>query len=159
MPRLRVRRSKPATIDADVVRQMRDLVRGEPELHPELWARWSFIAGPLIANRALPLSLRKKVLTVVVENSSWLHELSFLKGMLLGRIAEEIGPTKVRDVRFMLDPKAFVRKRTMRFAPKAKRAQPLPRDIQAALAKVEDPGLAEIMARAIVAALPDDPVR
>jgi hypothetical protein len=59
----------------------------------------------------------------------------------------------------MLDPKAFVRKRTMRFAPKAKRAQPLPRDIQAALAKVEDPGLAEIMARAIVAALPDDPVR
>jgi hypothetical protein len=147
------------TINGDVVQKIRDLLRGEQDVHPELWARWSTIAGPVIATRALPQSLRRRVLTVAVESSSWLHELSFLKGMLLGRIAEEIGPTKVKDVRFVLDPTVFPRRRRGRFVPIAKRTQPLPSDIEAALAAVQHPTLAAILARAIAATLPDDAVK
>lgn len=156
MPRLRKRRSRLTSINPDLVRHVREMLRGEENAHPELWARWGEIAGAAIASRALPRDLRRRVLTVAVANSSWLHELSFLKGMLLGRIAEEIGPTKVRDIRFVLDPTAFPPRKDAVPRPISKRSAPLPDEITAALAGVEDLGIAEALAAAIRATLRDD---
>ncbi len=94
----------------DVHSIVRRLARGEPAVHPELWARWGDIVGPQLCRRCVPLSLRNGRLLVGVSSSTWLHELSFLIRTLIDRFADEIGPGVVKDIRLIIEPHIFARK-------------------------------------------------
>jgi predicted nucleic acid-binding Zn ribbon protein len=72
--------------------------------------RWPEIAGPLVSENAIPLSLRNGVLTIVVRNHAWAQELRMSKTTMIGRIRETVGERiPVSDIRFSvgaLDPVA-----------------------------------------------------
>ena len=69
-------------------------------------ARWRDIVGETLADRTFPDGLERGVLWVRVKNSSWLHQLSFLRDDLVGRIGRELGdPPLVREVRFHIGPR------------------------------------------------------
>lgn len=69
-------------------------------------ARWREIVGETLADRTFPDGLERGVLWVRVKNSSWLHQLSFLRDDLVARIARELGdPPVVREVRFHIGPR------------------------------------------------------
>jgi hypothetical protein len=69
-------------------------------------ARWREIVGDTLADRTFPDGLERGVLWVRVKNSSWLHQLSFVKDELLGTIAKELGdPPLVRELRFHIGPR------------------------------------------------------
>jgi hypothetical protein len=69
-------------------------------------ARWRAIVGETLADRTFPDGLERGVLWVRVKNSSWLHQLSFLRDDIVGRIARELGdPPVVTDVRFHIGPR------------------------------------------------------
>ncbi len=99
----RKRSSTTSPIHAEVTSVLREMCRRNRSVHPEIWAHWPEITGPEISTRAFPLSLKAKILTVGVVNSTWLHELSFLKNDLLDRITDEVGPGIVVEVRLVLD--------------------------------------------------------
>jgi hypothetical protein len=66
-------------------------------------ARWRAIVGETLADRTFPDGLERGVLWVRVKNSSWLHQLSFLRDDLVARRARERGdPPRVREVRFQI---------------------------------------------------------
>lgn len=67
-----------------------------------LIADWPRIVGPQIAAHATPQDLRGKTLWIVVDSSTWLHELTLLKPLLLKKIAPHTGKADVRDVRFVI---------------------------------------------------------
>lgn len=48
--------------------------------------RWAELVGDRIAAKTLPQTLRDGLLTVAVANSTWLNELSFMRGSLVQRI-------------------------------------------------------------------------
>ncbi len=82
---------------------MRGLAGSARNVHPEIWARWLQIVGKEMYMRCFPLALKKGTLVIGVSNSSWLHELSYLKTHILDRLAEEVGPDVVSDLRLVLD--------------------------------------------------------
>jgi hypothetical protein len=72
-------------------------------------ARWREIVGETLADRTFPDGLERGVLWVRVKNSSWLHQLSFVKDDLLVQIAKELGdPPIVRELRFHIGPREKV---------------------------------------------------
>jgi hypothetical protein len=69
-------------------------------------ARWREIVGETLSERTFPDGLERGVLWVRVKNSSWLHQLSFLRDDLVARIARELGdPPVVREIRFHIGPR------------------------------------------------------
>jgi hypothetical protein len=72
-------------------------------------ARWRDIVGDTLAGRTWPDGLERGVLWVRVKNSSWLHQLSFLRDDLVARLARELGdPPLVREIRFHVGPRHLV---------------------------------------------------
>lgn len=67
-----------------------------------LMADWAGIVGPQIASHATPRDVRGKVLWVVVDSSTWLHELTLLKPLLLEKIGPHVRTATIQDVRFVI---------------------------------------------------------
>ena len=70
---------------------------------------WPVVAGPRIAGRTRAIAFRDGALTVEVEGSAWMHELSYLKRQLIEAINREIGAARVRDIRFDVPRKGVLR--------------------------------------------------
>jgi hypothetical protein len=64
---------------------------------------WHRIVGERIATRTFPGLAREGVLPVRVSNSSWLHELSFMRAALVAQVNEALGdPPLIQDIRLHL---------------------------------------------------------
>jgi hypothetical protein len=86
-------------------RAVSDLLDAIPLLAPRLAEHrlrqaWSLVVGPEVARRARPGSLVNGCLSVVVDNSPWLHELTLRQAELTARINGHAGA--VRSLRFVL---------------------------------------------------------
>jgi len=69
-------------------------------------ALWRSIVGDALADRTFPDGLDRGVLWVRVKNSSWLHQLSFLKDDLVQQINRSLGdPPLVRELRLHIGPR------------------------------------------------------
>lgn len=69
-----------------------------------LRTRWSAIIGPEAARRTQPGRLENGCLTIIVDNSPWLHELSLRQVELAARLGEHV--PEVRSLRFVIGPVA-----------------------------------------------------
>lgn len=63
---------------------------------------WEEAAGKKAASHARPLSLSKGVLTVNVDGSSWLYELTTKKRELVKKMQDRIKSKKFKDIRFRI---------------------------------------------------------
>src|SRR3989304_4279345 len=64
---------------------------------------WETAAGPELSRHARAASLRKGRLTVEVENSSWLYEITVRhKPRLLKELQAGLGEKKLKEIRFRL---------------------------------------------------------
>jgi hypothetical protein len=59
---------------------------------------WREMIGEPIASHAWPVQIRFKKLYLVVENSVWLHQLTFLKPVLLEKLQAAIGPDRITEI-------------------------------------------------------------
>lgn len=69
-------------------------------LEAQLSREWPTIAGEQIAAHTRPDQLRFKKLHLIVENSVWLQQLTFLKPALLTKINQAAGGDIVADIVF-----------------------------------------------------------
>ena len=67
-----------------------------------LIAAWPRIVGPQIAAHATPRDVRGKTLWVAVDSSTWLHQLTLLKPLLLAKLVPHMGKAAIQDVRFVI---------------------------------------------------------
>jgi hypothetical protein len=147
--RTRKRHAKASRVGETVTSVLRKIGLKQPGIHPEIWSRWSEIVGPELAKRAIPEVLRGKTLILAVKSSSWLQELSFLKARLIERLAEEVGPNVVTDVRMVLDPELPIRPSLPPPPPMPETDDsPLPSEISSAVDGVQDLELRETIRRA-----------
>jgi predicted nucleic acid-binding Zn ribbon protein len=64
-------------------------------------ALWPLIVGPRISQHTKPYALRRGVLFVRVDDSTWAQELGVrYRSAILRRLKKEIGAREVNDVRF-----------------------------------------------------------
>ncbi|MGH7255578.1 MAG: DUF721 domain-containing protein [Nitrospirales bacterium] len=140
-------------------------------LEHHLQTHWPEVAGERVAAHTRPDSIRFKKLYLIAENSVWLHQLTFLKPMLLNKINAAAGREVVTEVVLRVGE---VQGREPRAERKAEEAQAgIPRQPDPALlaeasqgtAAVRDPELrahlTTVMARALTPTRhrePDSPV-
>jgi predicted nucleic acid-binding Zn ribbon protein len=62
---------------------------------------WDEIVGKKIAERASPLEIRGKTLFVDVNGSAWIHELSFMKADILGKLNARVGGGAIDEIVFV----------------------------------------------------------
>lgn len=67
-------------------------------------AAWAAAVGAAVVPRAYPWTLHDGLLTVHVESSTWAQELSLRRTEILGRIAADLGTTRVRELRLVVAP-------------------------------------------------------
>ncbi len=152
------RKGKLSRLDANLRPVLRQMGKRQRGVHPEIWARWCDIVGQDLAQRVIPRSLFGNTLTVAVASSSWMQHMTYIKPALLDQLAEEIGPTVVKEIRFTLDHTLAHHQRrnhTIKKPPSAP-AEVLPLEIASATNGIKDKSLREIMEKAAKASLGRD---
>ncbi len=64
--------------------------------------RWEKIVGKVIARHAQPSSLRGKKLSVAVDSSAWMQQLSLLKPDLIEKLNHGLGAGSIQDITFKM---------------------------------------------------------
>ncbi len=133
------------------------LVTAVPELRDRLAEHhvrraWTALVGTDVARRAQPKGLVDGCLTVVVDNSPWLHELTLRVEELTARLHERFAA--VRALRFTLG--SLEQAAPPAPPPHARSATPLPaadrHAIDAATSVIPDPTLAAVARRLLTKA-------
>ncbi len=109
----------------------------------EVFEAFSRLGAPL-TEQAEPVGYRRGVLTLAVQRSAWLTELSMLSERIVARLNKELGSDKVKSLR--LRPGAMTPKPPPIRAPKLTRRQAAV--VQEALTPIDDPKLREAFERA-----------
>ncbi|MGZ3798124.1 MAG: DUF721 domain-containing protein, partial [Pseudobdellovibrionaceae bacterium] len=66
----------------------------------------SEFAGPTIAQNTEPVGFNRGILYLWVRNSSWMHQLSFMKDHIQETLNKRLGKPVVKNIRFTLDRRA-----------------------------------------------------
>jgi len=63
---------------------------------------WQGIVGEAAASHSRPAGIRRKVLTIEVDSSTWFYSLSLKKKAILEDINRELGKDNIKDIRFRM---------------------------------------------------------
>jgi hypothetical protein len=76
--------------------------KGFSFLGPEFFEAWKRACGEQLSTKLRPFKLERGILYVYVPNSSWMHELQYLKQDILERLSQEFSSIKVKRLYFCL---------------------------------------------------------
>ena len=68
----------------------------------EIKSIWCEAAGEAAAKHSQPVSLKGAIITVNVDGSSWLYQLTTKKKEIARRLKEHLGDKKIKDIRFRI---------------------------------------------------------
>jgi predicted nucleic acid-binding Zn ribbon protein len=87
----------------DIVKAVFEKLEREKTLSKEdVEERWKEIAGVGAAKHTRPVTLRKEVLTVFVDSSTWMQEMSLNKRKLLKQLKRAFGKDKISGIHFKI---------------------------------------------------------
>ena len=75
---------------------------GESLLKIEVLSQWDEICPPMIAKHAKPIGFKDKKLSLEVNSSAWLNELTFFKKDLITELNKRAGKKVIKEIRFYL---------------------------------------------------------
>lgn len=71
----------------------------------KLWLSWKDVVGPTVAENAEPISYKDGVLWLVVRNSVWMQQMSFMLEPIKNSVNQKFRAGFVKEVRLTLDRK------------------------------------------------------
>ena len=96
------RASGKLTSVGDIVKSVFErLETGRTLTKEDVEARWKEIAGNA-AKHTHPASLRKTILTVLVDSSAWMQEMTHRKRILLKQLKTAFGKDKISGIHFRI---------------------------------------------------------
>lgn len=93
--------SQPELLKNALERHVRRAGIGRKLAQGKMLSQWPQVVGEQVAARATADSIEDGVLTVVVPDSSWRHELTFQKRDMIERLNAAAGQKVVRDIFFV----------------------------------------------------------
>lgn len=93
------RKSSPERLGAVLDRWLDHNAESKKITQYTIHDRWVELVGERLATHTSPRALRKGVLTVMVDNSAWLNELSFMRADLVRQINSGLGKRLVMGIR------------------------------------------------------------
>ena len=95
----RIKQKSRENIVKDIIKDLSGKGRVSEE---EIRSAWEEAAGHRAASHTKPVSIKKSVLTVNVDNSGWLYELTIKKGKLLKNLDGKIRGKHLKGLRFRI---------------------------------------------------------
>jgi hypothetical protein len=112
---------------------------------PGLISDWTGAVGPGVAAHAYPEMLKGGVLTVIVDSSPWMNQLSLLRFDIIKKVNASIGEEAVSDLRFRIgapDKSGAPKAKAAPFVPKRRSVTETERaEIEDAVEQIPDPAL------------------
>jgi predicted nucleic acid-binding Zn ribbon protein len=68
----------------------------------DIWHLWDAAVGEAIAQNARPAAFKGNLLIVHVSNSTWIHQLQFLKNDLISALNTALGQPFLTDIKFKI---------------------------------------------------------
>ena len=78
------------------------LESGKTYTREDIEAQWGRIAGEAAFRHSRPVVFKKDILTVYVDNSVWMQELSMQKRKILKGLQRELGKDKISDIQLKI---------------------------------------------------------
>ncbi len=63
---------------------------------------WQKVVGKRAVTHSRPVSIRKKILTIEIDSSTWMYALSLEKKRILRDLKKEMGEDRLKGVRFRI---------------------------------------------------------
>lgn len=71
---------------------------GPRMVEADLFANWQDIVGAAVADKATPLRLERGRLVLKVSDSTWRHQLLFMRRELIATLNDRLGESLVREI-------------------------------------------------------------
>ena len=78
------------------------LESGKTYTREDIEVKWKEIAGETGFKHSRPIVFKKNILTVYVDNSVWMQELSMQKRKILKSLQKELGKDRISDIQFKI---------------------------------------------------------
>jgi predicted nucleic acid-binding Zn ribbon protein len=100
--RLQGKSRAPVSAGSTLQRVLRELGVDRIMKRHTIWSTWDQVVGDQVAAHTHPEFLSGQCLFVAVDQPTWLHHLSFLKGQILENIHRWLGSDEISEIRFRL---------------------------------------------------------
>lgn len=97
-----MRRGKVEKLASTIEKILNDRGWGAKLKEYRVFSLWRKAVGPGIARHAQPAAIRGKRLTVVVDSSAWMQQLSLMKPEVLSRVNDRLGPDGIESITLKL---------------------------------------------------------
>jgi hypothetical protein len=114
-----MRRGKVEKLSSTIERILNDRGWGAKLKEYRVFSLWQKAVGPGIARHAQPASIRGKRLTVMVDSSAWMQQLSLMTPEVLSRVNDRLGPDGIESISLKLGELEQANERTEEFQPAA----------------------------------------
>ena len=152
---VRKHKGRLSKLSTDIKPIVREIGKGQRNIHPEIWARWIDILGKDLSSRAVPNGWKRGKLFIAVASSVWMQELSYLKPALLDKFAEAVGPSVVKEIHLVLDTTIARQDPPANDDPspdtKPRSKKPLPSNMVQMIEKIEDESVRSAVLNALTA--------
>ena len=91
------------TLIADIIKTVFARIEGEKTFTKEdIEGQWKALVGEAAARHTRPASLRKGVLTVFVDSSGWIHQMTLQKRKTLKQLKRQFGKDRISGIHFRM---------------------------------------------------------
>ncbi len=96
------RTKKPEDIKGILDKVIRRIEKQGPASREKILTAWQDIVGEKASSHSRPVGIRRRVLTIEIDSSTWLYQLNLKKMTILRDIKKELGSDKIEDIRFRM---------------------------------------------------------
>ena len=100
--KMRKKSNKPEDIGGIINQVIKKLDAKTHGAREEIVAAWHKAVEPGAIAHTKPVAIKKNILTIEVDSSTWLYVLSLKKRNILGAMKKTIGDEKIEDIRFRM---------------------------------------------------------
>ena len=95
-------KSKPSPISEVIKTVFHDFEKSKKTSKEDIEALWKELVGDRAFKHSRPQTMRKDVLTVQVDSSSWMQELSMRKRWILKGLKRKLGKDRISEIQFRI---------------------------------------------------------
>ena len=99
---MRDRRKRPEGIKSIVTKVIGTIETKGPGKKEKVLNAWEACVGQKASSHSRPVGIRRKIITIEIDSSAWLYELSLKKKRILKDIKKELGEKNIEDIRFRM---------------------------------------------------------
>ena len=99
---MRREKKRPEDIRGILNKVIEKIEKQGPGKKEKILQAWQGVAGEKASGHTRPVNIRRNVLTIEVDSSTWLYELSLKKRSILKDIKKELTQYKIKDIRFRM---------------------------------------------------------